>query len=306
MAAIGVVIPVHGEAPWLGESIAAVLAQEPTPLEVVVVDDGSPQPLAAAGGVRLVRLDVQAGPAAAREAGLAALGDVDVVALADADDVWEPGFLAALVGALGRFPSADVAFGRPSIVGPHGRPTGEVWDSYPAGLLEPERFGALLFERCLIPMPGAVVRRSALEAAGGFDGGPPLAAATDWELWLRLVGHGSAFVFEPEAVVRVRRHEGAHTRDIARLAESIMAVHEAHAGLAPEEVRRVVRSRDRVALARGRVRQRRYAEARQLLTEAGEGGRLGLRERLLRSLLVVPGVRELLGRRDPYRSPFRG
>ncbi len=84
----GVLIPVRGFPRYLTETLDAVLAQEPD--EVVVVDDGSFEPIRCEG-VRVVRRDTPGGPAAARATGLDALGDVDVVALCDADDTWEPG-----------------------------------------------------------------------------------------------------------------------------------------------------------------------------------------------------------------------
>ena len=290
-------MPVRGDAPWIARALAAT-----TGVEVVVVDDGSDPPVRVPDGTRLVRCDVPGGPAAARQAGLEALGPVEWVALADADDEWAPGMLDALLAALERHPGADVAFGRPLIVGPGGEPTGERWDEFPAGLLEPGAFAPLLYERDLIPMPGAVVRRSALEAVGGFSGGPELPAATDWDLWLRLVRAGSSFVYEPAAVVRVRRHGGAVTRDIARLAEAGLAIHEEYAELAPPELRRRARAADLTSLARGRIRERRWAEARAALREAAELEPPAPRERALALLAGVPVLRGVLGRRDPYRG----
>ncbi|MDX6683796.1 MAG: hypothetical protein QOG94_3835, partial [Solirubrobacteraceae bacterium] len=42
---VGVIVPVHGFAPYLAETLDCVLAQLPAPDEVVVVDDASPEPL---------------------------------------------------------------------------------------------------------------------------------------------------------------------------------------------------------------------------------------------------------------------
>src|SRR5439155_17824506 len=41
----GVVVPVHGWAPFLAEALDSVLTQDPAPAAVVVVDDGSSEPL---------------------------------------------------------------------------------------------------------------------------------------------------------------------------------------------------------------------------------------------------------------------
>lgn len=56
-AAVGVIVPVHGWAPYLAETLDGVLGEDPGC--VIVVDDGSPSPLrldpAHAGRCRLVR-----------------------------------------------------------------------------------------------------------------------------------------------------------------------------------------------------------------------------------------------------------
>src|SRR3954453_11772007 len=89
----GVLIAVRGFPRNLTETLDAVLAQAPD--EVVVVDAGSFVPVRC-DRVWVIRRDAAGGPAAARASGAHALGDVDVVALCDADDTWDPGSLAAL------------------------------------------------------------------------------------------------------------------------------------------------------------------------------------------------------------------
>jgi len=79
-----------------------------------------------------------------------------------------------------------------------------------------------------------------------------------------------------------------------------------HAGLVDEAVRRRVEADDRVALARGLVRERSYGAARAELHLAARLRPLTAREHALRRLLGVPGVRAGLGRRDPYRRRVRG
>src|SRR5204863_7032137 len=87
--AVGVIVPVRAPAPYLGEALESVLAQDPAPDDVVVVDDGPQPPLEVPGEladrVRVVRA-AAGGPAAARAAGLHAT-DAGLIALADADDV---------------------------------------------------------------------------------------------------------------------------------------------------------------------------------------------------------------------------
>jgi glycosyltransferase involved in cell wall biosynthesis len=239
----GVLIPVRGFPRFLTETLDAVLAQAPD--EVVVIDDGSFEPVRS-DRVRVVRRDPPGGPAAARTTGLAALGDVDVVALCDADDAWEPGCLAALVAGLGAAPRAAAAFGRAIVVGIDGRPTGERWHEPAPGLHDPAAF----YAHNPIPTSCSAIRRGALEQAGGF--GAPDLVAEDWDLWLRLPG---PLLCVPEAHVRYRRHSDGLTADIERLASAQLALHERHASLVDDTTSRAARAADRRALSRARVRR---------------------------------------------------
>jgi glycosyltransferase involved in cell wall biosynthesis len=286
-ASVGVIVPVHGWAPYLAETLDGILGEQPD--DVVVVDDGSPTPVrldpSHARGCRVVRHWPRRGLAGARAAGLAALA-TELVALCDGDDVWEAGSLGLRVAALGEADGGGAAacFGRALIVGPDGRATGEEWDV-------PERLELpRLFEVNPLCVSSAVLRRDAVVAAGGLDSDLP--RAEDWELWLRLLGRGERLVYEPRAVVRYRRRSGALSGDIASLARAQLELHARHGGLVSAECRERVRSTDQRALAAGLVRQRRYDEAADALRAAGASTLSA----------TLPGVRALRGRRDPYRG----
>jgi GT2 family glycosyltransferase len=302
--AVGVLVPIHGFPRYLAEALDSVLEQEKAPDVVVVVDDGSAVPVRLhpehAARVVLVRREASGGPAAARAAGLDALdASVDLVALCDADDAWEPGKLAAQLAAMNEAPDAGWCFGRARIVGPDGRDTGERWEEVAAGRHDARAFGAALYARNPVPTSSVVLRRSALDEAGGFVG--EVHVAEDWELWLRLAGAGIDAVCAPDAVVRYRRHPGGLTADVARLAAAQLAVHSTHAYLVDDATRRHAEAADLVALAAGCARERRFTEARRALRDAADRRPPTPRERAARALLAVPGARRALGRRDPYR-----
>lgn len=286
---VGTIVAVHGWAPYLAEALDSVLAESPD--EVVVVDDGSPEPVALhpdhAPRCTLVRRDERDGPAAARATGLRAL-DSELVALCDADDAWQHGHLAAQLAALAAEPDAALGFGRARVVGPDDRPTGESWPQPAPGRHQGPALAASLYERNPIPTSSVVLRRSALDDVGGFEG--PVAVAEDWELWLRLARAGHAFVCVPGSSVSYRRRAGALTADVESLARAQQVVHAAHAGVVDPATRERVAAADRAALAAGLVRAGRPAEARALLPRGAR-----------RALLGVPGMRALAGRRDPYR-----
>ncbi len=298
----GVIVPVHGWPSLLAETLDGILMQEPRPEVVVVVDDGSPEPVALladhAPHCRLVRHPQRRGLAFARATGLAQLEDTELVAFCDADDAWEPGKHAAQLRALAAHPDAAACFGSARIVGLDGRPTGERWDELGPGRHAAADLLALLYERNPLCVSSALLRRAAVIDAGGLE--YPLPRAEDWDLWLRLLARGHAFVMEPRARVRYRRSPGALSGDIAGLAAAQLHVHRTHAALVDEPARRRAQAADHVAHARGLVRRRDYEAARSELRRASELRPLAARERALATLLTVPGLRVALGRRDPY------
>ena len=299
---VGVIVAARAPVPYLAETLESVLSQDRAPDRIVVVAHASEPAMSGLAGVERIRVDdAGGGPAAAREAGLAAL-DTELVALADADDVWEPGKLRAQAEALAANPDAAVCFGRAVVIDAEGRPTGERLSELPAGVLSADALTRQLYERNAIPAASAVIRRDALDAVGGFIPAEPLPAASDWDLWLRLVEAGYGFACEPAARIRYRRHAGGLTADITRLAEAGLAIHERHASLVDSNTARNARAADLETLARGRIRQRRYREAREALTEAADVRPPATRERLLRIATAIPGTRTILGRRSPYRN----
>jgi len=107
---IGVVVPYfQRESGLLDRALSSVAGQEHSPVQVVVVDDGSPRPATeeitpslrrALPRLTLIR-QVNSGIAAARNAALDALTeDVTAVALLDSDDYWERSHLRNAASAL--------------------------------------------------------------------------------------------------------------------------------------------------------------------------------------------------------------
>jgi glycosyltransferase involved in cell wall biosynthesis len=93
---ISAIIPVYARQELAMRAVRSALSQPGPLLEVIVVDDCSPEPFVAERDVvadarlRVIRLKENGGAGAARNAGIAAAKG-DWIAFLDSDDTWEPG-----------------------------------------------------------------------------------------------------------------------------------------------------------------------------------------------------------------------
>ena len=194
---VTVVVPVK-DRPAALERLLAALRTDPATahLPVIVVDDGSAVPVHGQG-VRVVRHPTARGPAAARNAGLAA-ATTPWVAFLDSDCVPRPGWLVRLRPHLDDPRLAAVA---PRIVALH--EGGRGWlapyeaavsaldmGPHPAAV----RPGSAV---SYVPSAALLARRAAL--AGGFD--EDLRVAEDVDLVWRLTAAGWRVRYEPGAAV---------------------------------------------------------------------------------------------------------
>ena len=199
---VSVIIPVYNVAPFVGEAIASVLAQEGVPLEVIVVDDGSEDrsaEVAATFGppVRCLR-QAHAGIAGARNAGIRASRG-DLLAFLDADDLWPRGRLRAQLEWLATKPELDCVFG----IVEHFRDPGAS-ARYESGA--PERAPGLL--------PGAMlVRRASFLRVGLFDEDRRLGEFVEWQLRAEECGLRREVL--PLVVLRRRIHDSNTTARLA-------------------------------------------------------------------------------------------
>lgn len=179
---VSVIVPCYGQAPYLEEAIESVLAQTYAQVEVVVVDDGSPDNAARIAarfpGVRCVRQPNQ-GLAGARNTGIRE-SEGELLVFLDADDRLLPRALEAGIAELRTHPEAAFAFGRYRRIGADGARLGD--DEQPRPDTDPYAV-FLRYNYAGIPADG-IYRRSALEAVENFDEGLP--GAEDYDLGLRL------------------------------------------------------------------------------------------------------------------------
>ena len=110
---VSVIIPTYKRQDFTARAVRSVLAQTYRDLEVLVVDDCSPEPITAAAlgndpCLRVIRHETNRGVGAARNTGVeAARGDV--VAFLDSDDYWLPEKLQQQMAIYERQPDQDRA-----------------------------------------------------------------------------------------------------------------------------------------------------------------------------------------------------
>jgi cellulose synthase/poly-beta-1,6-N-acetylglucosamine synthase-like glycosyltransferase/peptidoglycan/xylan/chitin deacetylase (PgdA/CDA1 family) len=200
--AVSVVIPAYNEELGIAATVRSLVTSGYPDLDIVVVDDGSTDRTAevvARLGLPQVRLIRQpnAGKPAALNAGIR-LARHDILVLVDADTVFEPGALRALV--------APLATARRSLVGAVsgntkvGNRRGLLgrWQhiEYVIGFNLDRRMYDVL--QCMPTVPGAIgaFRREALEAVGGVSAAT---LAEDTDLTMAISRAGWRVIYVPEA-----------------------------------------------------------------------------------------------------------
>jgi glycosyltransferase involved in cell wall biosynthesis len=201
---VAVIVPCYRDGELVARAVASV--QEEEPVELVVVDDGSPDDATRAvlealpdDVVRVVRHDSNQGLIAARMTGLAETHAPYLFPL-DADDLAAPGVLARMADMLDRDPGAAVCFGDYVEFGSQNvvRAVPQTIDPYRLSYTNEYPVSALF-------------RRSALEAVGGWgSGGFAEAPYADWNLWIALAELGARGVHLGEGLITFHKrfHEG--------------------------------------------------------------------------------------------------
>ena len=309
---VSVIIPTHNYARYLPEAIESALAQDYSPLEIIVIDDGSTDSTRAAvepyreRGVEYVYQE-NSGPGPARNEGIRrARGDV--VAFLDADDSWLPEKISMQIAHLRAHPDLGLVGSAGFDCDSANRPTGV--RNAPA--IDAE----MAFERLLVwnfvQPSGAIVPKRCLDEVGGFKN---MRFGEDWDLWLRIAQHYPiGFVRKP--LFMRREHPASLSLEIGeRLFVSYQSIAASHLHAAqPAWMRPVIKRRLRAtahfyAAGQALTLSRRRL-ARHLLSSlwldpfSHSNAKLIL---LLRAVLPDRGFRWLrkLSGRPPGQSPER-
>jgi glycosyltransferase involved in cell wall biosynthesis len=184
------------------EAIDSVLAQSVSTFELIVIDDGSTD----GTGECLTRLDKairierieHSGPAAARNRGVA-LAQAPLIAFLDSDDLWVQTKLERQLAFMRANPACAIS------------QTDEIWirngRRVNPGVRHRKRGGDIFIDSlrtCLISMSATIMRTDLFRSIGGFD--EIMAAAEDYDLWLRILIDREAGLLDEPLVTRRGGH----------------------------------------------------------------------------------------------------
>ena len=204
---ISVIIFAYNAARWLPVTIASALRQDYGNFEVILVDDGSTDETASvASSVADPRFRYVAAPhlgaPAARNRGIAQAHGECIVWLG-ADDVLEPGALAAQASALAAHPAADVVYGDVMLCDASLNDVRLLrYRDWYGGNGE---LPAAMIQSNVIPDGGTLIRTSCYGRIGAYN--EEFRRAHDYEWWSRLIP-AALFKHSGATVYRWRWHGG--------------------------------------------------------------------------------------------------
>lgn len=205
---VTVLIPLYNRAQYIRDTIESVLCQDYSPLELIVIDDGSMdkgdllvEDYARQGKLTLLRHPGRAnkGQSAALNLGLAhAQGEF--IAILDSDDLFMPGKLSAQVAYLQEHPEVGLVYGNGEAVDAEGRHLYPI--NYDKGTERSDPNRVLL--DCYLHLPvNSLVRSAIYNQVGGFD--ESLRAGQDHDMLIR-VAEITQLAHIPVKAYQYRRH----------------------------------------------------------------------------------------------------
>lgn len=197
---ISVIMPYYNSSAYVHQAIGSILRQAYEPLEILFVDDGSTDNIAASLEVykpvlRYFHQENQ-GPSVARNLALQhATGEF--IAFLDADDIWPEGKLALQAGYLLRHPEKRIVTGHIQYI----------WSGVEREHLYFRENNTLVH----VHLGAALVRREVFDEVGMFD--PAIRFNEDLDWYFRLHEHGVALKVLEDITLIYRRHAESLTRN---------------------------------------------------------------------------------------------
>lgn len=223
---VSVIIPTYNRAHVLGRAVDSVLAQTYSPVEVVVVDDGStdttPELLAGYGDRIRVLTQENAGVSAARNLGIRESRG-DFIALLDSDDAWTPDKLAVQMEVMAGDPGILICQTEEVWIRNGRRVNPKVKHKKPSGMIfEPS------LKLCLVSPSAVMMRRNLFELKGMFNETFPV--CEDYDLWLRVSRDTPVHLIDVPCTIKYGGHDdqlsASHSQDKYRIQSILNLIRE--------------------------------------------------------------------------------
>ena len=216
---VSVIIPAYNVSKYIGEALDSVFKQTFQGFEVIVVNDGSPdteqleEVLERYCGRVVYLTQEHKGLSGARNTAIRAARGT-YVALLDADDFWEPDYLAVQLDYMHKHPDIDVVSCNSRFFGDKTYAGRTFMDVFPSD--GPVTFESLVTRKCNVFI-SVTARREAIVQSGLFD--ESLVSCEDYDLWLRLAADGRRIDYHRKVLVNYRRREVSLSADPVWMAE---------------------------------------------------------------------------------------
>lgn len=216
-----VIVPVYNTEAYLAQCLDSVLDQG---AEVIVVNDGSPGPIAETIKPYLGRVKYidqkNAGVNAARNHG-AREATGDFLIFLDSDDYFLPGVFSTYQTFLKEHADTEVMYSGFYWANASGEIESEVGISrFETSPLE------VLVNRCIAPIMAVAIRKELFQRLGGFD--ETMTTCEDWDLWMRAAIADAKFRCVAPSYGVYRKTPGSLSHQFMKMWQGILNLHRKH------------------------------------------------------------------------------
>ncbi len=215
---VSVIIPTFDRAWVLKTAIDSVLAQIYTPIEIIVINDGSTDNtldlLAGYGNKIQVLSQENRGVSAARNMGIQHSRG-QYIALLDSDDAWTPDKISCQIDFFDQHPEALICQTEEIWIRNGRRVNPKVKHKKPSGMIfEPS------LHLCLVSPSAVMIHKNLFALKGRFD--ETFLVCEDYDLWLRISAEYPIFLIDKPCTIKHGGHEDQlsahHSQDKYRIA----------------------------------------------------------------------------------------
>ncbi|MCB0207883.1 MAG: glycosyltransferase [Anaerolineae bacterium] len=233
MPKVSIVTPNYNHAQYVGDAIRSVLAQDYQDFEMLVIDDGSTdnsrEVVTQFTDDRIKYIwQKNQGLSAARNTGIK-IAKGEMIALLDADDMYETNFLSTLVSILEANPNLDGVYCGYQFVDHLNQPLFQ----REARSIGPDQLYTYLIDGNFLVPESMLAYRYCYHAVGPYD--ETLRACEDWDIWLKIT-HKYQIGGTNRILTRHRVLPGSMSTDPIRMLNNRLTVITKHFGPEPSQI----------------------------------------------------------------------